>query len=107
MAVPQSTLLILAALGTLCGIGTLKDMDRAANILAPALSAAIWALFGIASFDVVIRDSYAASASGAIYPLAYLGLMLAVISGMLLVYRLATATGDEAGATEVSERRAR
>jgi hypothetical protein len=110
MAMTQTGLLILGGIATLASIGMFLDFDDdATGLLLGVAAAIVWGAFGMASFDVIVRDNYAATASEPMYPLAYLGLAFAAIFGMLVLYQFVKKVGEEAGATDteglVSDRR--
>jgi len=103
MAVTQSTLLILGTLGTLAGMGMLRNLgDPVTQFVVAVMSVFVWALFSFSATDVIVRQTYAASASAPIAPLIWLGAALAFVSVLVTLERLADLFRERTGATETT-----
>jgi hypothetical protein len=101
MAVTQSTLLLLGALGTLAGMGMLRNLgDPVTRFVVAVISVVVWALFAFSATDVIVRETYAASASAPIAPLVWLGVAFAFLSVIVLLDRLADLIQARTGARE-------
>lgn len=100
MATTQTALAIMAAIGTISSIGIFVNFDRATRLLVAVIATIVWASFGLASFDVIVRDNYAATASEPIPGLAYMGLGLAVVTALFALMQFFKLIQDETGATE-------
>lgn len=100
MAMTQMGLFILGALATLSSVGMLREIsDALTNLVIALASAVVWALFAYGALDVIVRDSYAATASEPMYPLVYVGVAFAGISLLVVLDRFATVLSGSAGAT--------
>lgn len=103
MVMTQPALLFMGFLATVAGIGVFLDFgDDATRVILAFLSAAVWSMFGIGSFDVIVRESSFASQSEPIMPLVFLGVGMAAIFGLFGLYSLLMATKTEVEATSDS-----
>lgn len=100
MATTQLTLLMLGALATLATLGMFVDMDTPTQMVVSVVAAMTWAITANASLDVIVRDTYAATASEPVWSLVYLSAILALGTGVYAVFTIIGALGREAGATE-------
>lgn len=101
MAMTQTGLVILGGIATLASMGMFRGFrDDGTEIVVHVAATAAWFFLGVSALDVIVRDSYAATASEPMYPVAYLGLAFGLGSFMLTLWRIVKALGDEAGATK-------
>lgn len=87
---------LLATVGMFVDFG--EDHDKTRVLVAFAGFTA-WALMGVSSMDVVLNDA-TPPASETIWPMVFLGVMLAIICAIFGFVFLARAIGQEANATE-------
>lgn len=92
----QTVLVAMGAFAVLASAGLLLDVDKGTRVFLGFLGALVWGFVGLSAFNV---HAEAYSGTEAIYPLAYLGLGMAAIVGMVTIWQLLKATGEEAGAT--------
>lgn len=80
MAVTEITLVIIATLATLGTIGLFMNYaDRWTELVVTFGTALLWAILGMSSFDVIVRDTSFATASEPIDPLIWVGFGLSAI----------------------------
>lgn len=104
MAMTQTALVMLGALATLATIGMFYDFpDRWTGVLVGFAAAFMWGLFGMSSFDVIVRDTSFATASEPIMPLVYVGVAMAMITGLFAINDLVKGVaGDASDVDEMS-----
>lgn len=100
MAMTQSALLFMGTFATgLAYLGLFKNFsggDRWTRVLLLFASAMVWGVFGLSSYDVIVRDTSFASASESIIPLVYLGFGLAFIVALFGIFEMFQAIGSDA-----------
>lgn len=100
MAMTQSALMFMGAMATgLAYLGLFKNFvgdDRWTRVLILFASSIVWGVFGLSSYDVIVRDTAYASASEPITPLVYLGFGLAGIMALFGIYEMFQAIGSDA-----------
>jgi uncharacterized membrane protein YuzA (DUF378 family) len=101
MVMTQPALAILAGLGTLALIGMFRNFDGATQVLIRFVGAIVWGMFGLGSFDVIVRSTSYASASEPILPLAFLGIGLAVVMALFALLELFGVIRRDAGEVDV------
>lgn len=101
MAMTELALLFIGALATLATVGMFMDFrDLWTPVIVSFAAAMLWGLFGMSSFDVIVRDTSFAEASEPILPLVWLGFGFAFATGMFWLWQLKNALAGEVGAED-------
>lgn len=99
-------LLFIGGLATLATLGLFVDFqddegnpDRATNILVGFLAAVLWGTFGLSASDVYVDD--AAEVAEPLEPLFWLGILLALLTGIFAIWMLLKAIYTESTEADI------
>lgn len=93
MAVPEHTLLFMAALASVVSVGPFLNTDRITQAVAAFLAFVVWGVVGQSSFDVIVGES--ASETAAIMEMVALGHIFALVLGLVFLVRILQMFRDE------------
>jgi len=97
MAATQLSVMFLAVLASLLGVGlVLTGLDRATRVLFGAISAVLWGGVSISSFSVY-AEAWTGTQALTLY--VYLGLAMAALTFVVMLYQVALLVGDSTDAT--------
>lgn len=93
MAMPETTLLFLAALAFACSLVPLLKTDRMTQAVLAFVASLVWGMVGLSANNVVIDD--AAQVAEPIPPMIVLGFGFAALTGLLGIWRFLQAVRVE------------
>lgn len=102
MVMTQSALLFIGVLATLSSIGIFINFDQATRTVVTFLSAILWGIFGMSSFDVIVTEHVDPPVSEPIMPLVVIGIGLAMMVSVFGLYQLVMLLNDEVGGRDAA-----
>lgn len=101
MVMTPLTLTFLGVLALVASLGLFYRFgDPYTGVLVSFTAAVLWAIFALASRGVMVYDAPPAEAARSMDPLMWVGVALAVLTGLFAVSDLFQALGSEAQSTD-------
>lgn len=101
MAMPEHTLLFMAAFATLCSIGAFLRMDHVTQAVVGFLGSIVWAMVGLSSTNVAVGET--GEQTTAIMPMFVLGMGAALLVGAVSIRRVLQAIQSDVEETQATD----